>query len=449
MKKLLLINPVGRRSGYMLSRFTMFPPLGLAYVAAATPEDWEVQIIDENFREFQFESADLVGLTAFTSSVNRAYEIAQIYRKKGITVVMGGIHASMAPDEAMCHVDAVVVGEAEGIWQQVLKDFDNGCLQPRYDGPRVDLTHPSLKPRRDLIQPDYLWDSIQTSRGCPFNCSFCSVSRYLGREYRKRPAADVMQELSGLKKRWILFLDDNLIGYSAEDKKISAELFHRMIESKMDKKWIMQTSINAADDEELLELASKAGCILALIGFETIDETALKGMKKGINLKIGVEKYKQVADTFHRHGIGVIGSFIIGNSYESNEYYQQLSKFMLHSGIDSFQISILTPLPGTALMEQIRSEGRLVCDNFPEDWNKYRMSYLVYRPEETSAETIYGGDNYLKSRLYSFPHYQMRLLRSLMTIRQTYPFLSIYKMNQALKASWMKSHYFKSQPKLP
>lgn len=442
MKKLLLINPVGRKSGYMLSPFTMFPPLGLAYVAAATPRDWDVRILDENFDEFQFEPADLVGITAFTSNVNKAYAIARVYRERNIKVVLGGIHASMAPDEAMEHADAIVVGEAEDIWPKVLQDFDNNQLSPRYDGSRTNLGSFRLQPRRDLIHPGYMWDSIQTSRGCPFNCNFCSVSRYLGKTYRKRQASDVLEELRGLKKKWVMFLDDNLIGYSKEDRRISAEIFQGMIEGNLNKKWLMQTSINAIEDESIVELAGKAGCILAFIGFETMDETKLKDMKKGINLKIGVEQYKRVASIFHKHGIGVIGSFIIGNSYESSEYYKQLSKFMFRSGIDSFQVSILTPLPGTALMEQFEQEDRIMYKNFPEDWDKYRMSYLVYRPDETSAETIYAGDNYIKNRLYTFPRFQMRLLKSFLSLKGRYPFYSLYMMNKALKKSWMNSHYY-------
>lgn len=163
-KKLLLINPVGRRSGYMLSRFTLFPPLGLAYVAGATPPDWDVKILDENFEPFEFEEADLVGITAFTANVNRAYEIARVYRDRKIKVVLGGIHASMVPEEALKYVDAVVVGEAEDIWGQVLRDFEGERLSQRYEGPRIDLNASRIRPRRDLIHPDYFWETIQTSR---------------------------------------------------------------------------------------------------------------------------------------------------------------------------------------------------------------------------------------------------------------------------------------------
>ena len=173
MKKLLLINPVGRRSGLLLSKFSTFSPLGLAYVAAVTPSNWVVKIADENFDKFEFEAADLVGITAFTSNITRAYEIAEMYRKRKTKVIMGGIHVSMLPDEALQYADAVVVGEVEGIWERAINDFDSNRLSPKYVGPRIDLAGFQIRPRRDLLHPNYLWHSVQTSRGCPFNCNFC------------------------------------------------------------------------------------------------------------------------------------------------------------------------------------------------------------------------------------------------------------------------------------
>lgn len=444
-KKLLLINPVGRRSGYMLSRFTLFPPLGLAYVAGATPPDWDVRILDENFEPFQFEEADLVGITAFTANINRAYEIARIYRDKKIKVVLGGIHASMAPEEALKYVDTVVIGEVEGIWGQVLRDFEEDHLSQRYEGPRIDLKAARIRPRRELLHPGYFWESVQTSRGCPFNCDFCSVSRYLGTEYRKRNVDDVLDELESLKGDYLFFTDDNLIGHTRREKQAAEELFAGMIRNRLNKKWVMQTSINAADDEPLLKLAADAGCTLALIGFETIDEPALKGMKKGINLRTGVEGYSKAVAAFHKYHIGVVGAFIIGNDDEPSSYYHRLADFIMRLGIDCLQITILTPLPGTALMERIAAEDRLVYTNFPEDWDRFRMSYVVIRPKGTTAETIYEGNNHVKGRLYSFPTFQRRMLRSLVSLRSAHSFYAVYKYNKGLKRGWQNSHYYQKK----
>jgi len=426
----------------MLSPFTLTPPLGLAYVAGVTPPDWDVKILDENFKPFEFEEADLVGITAFTANVNRAYEIAHIYRDKKIKVVMGGIHASMVPEEAMRYVDAVVVGEVEGIWVPVLRDFEYGHLAQKYEGPRVDLKALKVRPRRDLLNPGYLWKTVQTSRGCPFDCEFCSVTRYLGKGYRKRDVDDVLDELSGLEGNGVVFVDDNLIGHSKEERRIAEELFTGMIKNNLNKKWFTQTSINAADDERVLELAAAAGCILVGIGFETIDESALKTMKKGINLRTGVERYTKAVATFHKYGIGVAGTFIIGNDDEPSTYYDRLADFMVRSGIDAFQIAILTPLPGTALMDRIVSENRLIYTDFPKDWDKFRMSYVTIQPKGTTAEAIYGGDNHIKRRLYSFPTFHWRMLRSLICLRNSYAFYAVYKYNKGLKRSWQNAHYY-------
>jgi radical SAM superfamily enzyme YgiQ (UPF0313 family) len=446
MKKLLLINPVGRRSGYLLSKFSTFAPLGLAYVAAVTPSSWEVKIVDETYNKVEFEEADLVGITAFTSNINRAYEIAQTYRNQKIKVVIGGIHATMLPNEALHYADSVVLGEVEGIWDRVINDFENNSLAPTYKGPQTDLGRFTITPRRDLLHPNYLWQSIQTSRGCPHNCYFCSVSKYLGKEYRQRTAQNVLDELEQINGEYIAFIDDNLIGYSTENKARALELFKGMIEHGLRKKWWMQTSINSADDERVISLAAEAGCMFAFIGFETISMETLKIMRKGVNLKIGVENYKRVVDTFHKYGIGVFGAFIIGSDFESSTYYKELAEFLIQSDIDIVQISIITPLPGTMLMEQLKKEGRLLYETFPQDWDKYRFSYVVHYPHGINAEAVYKGDNFIKDHIYSFPRYHYRLMKTLHNLKNLSNFYAAYKLNRALKKSWQHSHYYKKYP---
>lgn len=446
MKKLLLINPVSRRSGLLLSRFSTFSPLGLAYVAAATPSNWDVKIADENFDAFEFEEADLVGITAFTSNTNRAYEIAEMYRHRKIKVTIGGIHASMVPDEALRFADTVVVGEAESVWPKVIADFENNHLSNLYVGSKLNLDQYKILPRRDLLHSQYFWHSVQTSRGCPFNCYFCSVSRYLGKEFRQREINQVLGELSQLKGKFIAFVDDNLIGYSQNSRNRAANLFKGMIEQGLDQKWWMQTSINAADDEKVIELAAQAGCLFAFIGFETISRNTLKDMKKGVNIKMGVKNYRKVVDVFHRYGIAVYGAFILGSDYESPAYYKELADFLVHSGIDIIQLTLLTPLPGTELMEDLQKDGRIIYNDYPQDWDKYRFSYMVHRPREVQPKTIYIGNNYIKKRIYTFPAYQYRLLRSFFSLKNNTNFFATYKFNKALKKGWKNSHYYQDYP---
>ena len=444
MPSLTLINPVGRRSGLLMSRVSRFAPLGLAYVAALTPSHWSVQILDENFEPFTFRKTDLVGITAFTSNINRAYEIAKTYRDHGIKVIIGGIHASMMPDEALQHADCVVTGEAEGIWPQVIQDFEAGRLERIYHGPHIDMVRSSVRPRRDLLHQDYIWHSVQTSRGCPFNCNFCSVTRYLGKAYRKRDVNDVLDELSQIQGRYIAFVDDNLIGHSQEDKNRAKNLFRGMISRGMNKRWWMQTSINAAEDDELIKLAATAGCMFVFIGFETMDTDTLKTMRKGVNIKLGVDNYRPAVRRFQRHGIAVLGAFILGNDFETPAYFRKFARFLFSSQIDIFQITLLTPLPGTDLMAQLARENRVLYQDFPLDWDRYRFSYIVHQPKGATAQSIYDGNNHIKKKLYAFPFYQLRLLRSLIHLKRVPSFLVVYKLNQAFKKGWRNAHYFRN-----
>lgn len=209
----------------------------------------------------------------------------------------------------------------------------------------------------------------------------------------------------------------------------------------------MQTSINAADDEEVIRLAAESGCMFVFIGFETISLDSLQRMRKGVNVKTGVGNYRRVVEAFHKYGIGVFGAFIIGNDHETDRYYEELADYLMHSGIDMFQISILTPLPGTELMEQMLDQNRLIYNDFPNDWDKYRFSYMVYEPEETDIEKVYMADNYIKSRLYSFPTLTLRMMKSMINLKCLKKLYTVYRLNKALKLSWENSHYYAKYPK--
>jgi radical SAM superfamily enzyme YgiQ (UPF0313 family) len=418
-KTLLLINPANQlRPGFHINRATRNQPLSLGIIAAITPPGWKIKIIDENFRDFKFYEADLVGLTAFTSTAPRAYEIAAIYREKGIKTVMGGIHASMVPEESMQFVDAVVQGEAEPVWAQVISDFESGTLKRLYKSPFAkEINQP--KPRRDLFHPGYICAGLQTTRGCPMNCSFCSVSAFNGQHYRFRPVDDVLDELEEVPQKFVFFVDDNIIGQSRESKERARQLFEGIIRRGIKKLWISQSSINFADDEALLKLAYRSGCRMIFLGIEAESEDQLKEANKKLNLSRGSNTYRQVFRKIHKHGIGVIAGFIFGWDSDTPDTIMQRARFAVNCGADSFQTSVLTPLPGTQLFEKIVSENRLIYTNFPNDWQRYDYFEPTIKHPVFSSENLY--DSISKAIRHIFSPWNI-ILRNMKTLWNTRSF---------------------------
>lgn len=431
-KKLVLINPRSRhRIGFLVDRESKYPPLGLGIIAALTPADWEIKLIDENFDDFVFEDADLVGITSFTSTITRAYEIAKEYTAKKIPVVLGGIHASMMPDEAAKYVDVVATGEAESIWIKIISDFNKGELKKRYNGTLLPMGEfPSA--RHDIFHKDYMIDSIQTTRGCPMQCEFCSVHYFNGSAYRTRPVEKVLDELETMKADRFFFVDDNIVGYSKKAREHAKAIFSGMIERGIKKDWFCQASINFGDDEELLDLASEAGCRLVLIGVESEKTDALQSMNKRSNLKAGVDNYQQIFSVIQKHGISVLGTFIFALDTDSVQDIRNRVDYIINSNIDAIQVSVLTPFPGTKTYEDYKKEGRLTAMNYPEDWEKYWGGEVVIKPNKLTAEELLNEWNHSAEKLY----YTKRLMKMM---RQT-----LKKTNNAKAAIWAFSanaHY--------
>jgi radical SAM superfamily enzyme YgiQ (UPF0313 family) len=416
-KRLVLVNPVNpARTGLTVNKSSRFPPIGLGIVAALTPKSWEVTLIDENWDPFSYREADLVGITAFTASANRAYEIAAIYRERGTPVVLGGIHASMCTDEALRFVDTVVVGEAETVWPQVIGDFESGRLQRVYRGEWVDLKGAPW-PRRDLFHPNYMFASVQTSRGCPMDCDFCSVTAFNGRRYRRRPPEQVLAELETIRKKRLFFVDDNIIGYGKESRDQALAIFKGMVERKLDKWWFCQASLNFADDEEVLHWASKAGCKMVFLGLEAEEADALTEVNKRLNLKRGVDFYAEAFRRIQRAGIAVLGAFIFGMDSDTPEKLQQRAEYMLRSGIDVMQNTVLTPLPGTRLFERYEREGRLLYTDFPQDWDHYDMAEVIHRPGNMESGTLAAVRSRLNQQMYALPVLARKALGTLWRTR--------------------------------
>ena len=369
--KLILVNPT------LSNPFPGFPPLGLGYVAALTPDHWDVEIIDENFERATFRDCDLVGITGFTAMARRAYEVARMYRDRGIPVVMGGIHASMMPDEALRFADAVVIGEAESVWHEVIADAEAGRLKPRYSGEHTDLRG-LVHPRRDLFDDRYHCDTIQTARGCPNDCEFCSVSQFNGFAYRRRPVAEVLDELETLKRRYLFIVDDNIVGSGARGEGRAIALGRGMQRRNLDFVWYGQAALNVADNDEVLEAFASSGCRLLFLGIESEDRRVLATMNKRVNLK---REYGRVFSKIHEHGIGIHGSVIFGTDEDTLEMLKRRLEFVTQSHIDIVQFCTLTPYPGTAMFDRMLEQGRLLYTDFPSDWDRYDLTEIVFAPE--------------------------------------------------------------------
>ena len=378
-KKLLLINPINKAKNNK-AKNNAIPPMGLAIIAALTPDQFDIKLIDENFNDFKYEDADLVGITSFTADVNRAYEIAAIYRAKKIPVIMGGIHATVRTEEALNYVDTVVTGEAEYVWKDVINDFLNNSLKRTYEGLAVEAVD-FVKPRRDLFDYRYLFGTIQTSRGCPFNCSFCAVSSINGRKYRQRPVNDILDELETIDQKHVFFLDDNILGYGKEPEARAVELFKGIIDRKIKKEWFCQSSINFGMNEEVLNWASKSGCKMVYLGLESPNPDELKGMNKFINTKID---YKQAFKNINKHGIAVVGAFIYGSEEETEKSMKYKTDYIINNDIDVIETKVYTPLPGTELFKNFNKEKKLVFTNFPHDWDQYNLTKVTYKMKNMS-----------------------------------------------------------------
>ena len=394
-RRLYLINPrntlvtIVSDEGSRWNRYRVWKPLGLMVLAALTPADWDVVILDENLGMPDYPNLprpDLVGITAFTSQANRAYQVAAQFKVLGVPVVMGGIHATVCAKEAMTRADAIVRGEAEGVWDRVLRDLENGCLACRYEGGQADIDTVPVA-RHDMVSAGYAFGSIQTTRGCPLNCSFCSVTAINGAHYRQRPIADVVREFKLIPEKRVLIVDDNLIGTRDEHIARAGLLFRALAEANLDKEWICQVTINFSDHPELMELAVQAGCRGVFIGFESSAPEGLAEVGKRFNLSNNRDIRASV-QRIQRHGIMVVGSFIVGLDVDQPGVGMRVAKMAIRYGLDHLNALFLTPLPGTRLWTQMAKEGRLDQDDFPEDWKYYTLTLPVARYRNFSLNEI-------------------------------------------------------------
>lgn len=380
MKKLLLIQPVNNKRKGLSQTHSNYPPLSLGIVAALTPDDWEVEIIDSTCSNYYNHEATLVGITAYTSTISHAYQIAVHYTARGIPVVMGGIHVSMLPEEALKFCTSVVIGEAEKTWQTVIKDFNSKNLKKVYTSGFCSSDEIS-SPRRELFGYSYNLSSIQASRGCPFNCDYCSVTKFSGNRMRLRKVEDIVKEWNEIFSEFVWFADDNLFGYSKKERIWAKNLFRELANNRQNKTWMCFAHINSLLDEEAVELAAASGCKLVYTGFESEDEEALISVNKDPGQ---IKTFSKVIDLLHKYGISILAGVMLGFDTDTPDKIDRRVDYLLENEIDSFFLSVVTPLPGTVFFEKMKQGNRLLYKDFPNDWENFDWTHLVFKPQRMS-----------------------------------------------------------------
>jgi radical SAM superfamily enzyme YgiQ (UPF0313 family) len=364
------------------------PGLTLISLAAVTPDDVDLTLIDEPVDELPLDRHwDLVGLTGMGSGLKRAWQVADTFRARGSKVVIGGIAATLCPGEWTApHADSMVLGEAEDTWPRVIADFISGRLQTVYPMPeRPDVASLRL-PRYDLMSPGEkgLWRPVQATRGCPFPCEFCSIQAYFERGYRKRPVDQILRDVRAAKatgSRYITFIDDNI----GVDWKFFAELMEALIPENI--RWASQCSIHIADKPDMLALAYRSGCRILSFGIESVNPASVASVKKTFNEPA---RFAELLGRVRDHGIAVSSEMIVGMDGDTESTFEATYRFLMDNRIPLPRVYILTPVPGTAMYRQFLADGRI----FNHDLGNYNGGKCVFHPVGMDAETL--QENYWK-----------------------------------------------------
>ncbi|WP_373649893.1 radical SAM protein [Schlesneria sp. DSM 10557] len=377
------------------------PSLGLLTLAGLTSNLDEIsyhEFFDFNRDSPPDEHFDLVAISSFTAQIEDAYRLADLYRESGTRVVLGGLHVSSLPDEAMEHADAIVIGEAEAIWPQLIEDARSGGLNPVYRAIAPWNLADSPIPRFDLLDPaKYNRITVQTARGCPWRCDFCASSILIAPRYQTKPVSQVVSEIRRIKAIWsrpfIEFADDNTF----VNRGHSRSLMRSLIPEKI--RFFTETDISFGEDLELISLARDAGCRQVLIGLESPSSVGLNGLELRSNWKLKqLERYHEAIARIQAAGITVNGCFILGLDDQSTEVFDQVLKFVREAGLFEVQITLQTPFPGTPLYDRLRREGRLFEDRF---WEKCTLFDLTHEPRGMTAQELRSGLIWLSQSLYN------------------------------------------------
>lgn len=397
--RVLLIQPSRYRDGRLDKRKRRWLlGMTLPYLAALVPSDIQVEIKDDLLEEITFqEKTDLVALTCMSHQADRAYEIARGFRRRGIPVVMGGFHATLAPDECQEQVDALVLGEAEEAWPRLLRDFQAGRMQPRYQAPELSSLRQLPVPRYELLDlKKYKLLNIpsQTTRGCPFNCSYCEVTQVYGGRFRHRPVDEVIHEIMEIRRltgsEFIYFVDDNFVA----NRRHAMAIMEKLIPLKLIYGCLATASVG--DDPEVLDLMARSGCLHVNIGMESISPASLKAIKKKQNR---VSEYERQFKALRQRGIGFSVNVMFGLDGDGPDIFATTVDFLIRVKAPVSFMFILAPRPGTRVREELLREGRI----FDHDWSNYCGFKVVYEPKHMTVRQLEEGYWRANRQFYSLP----------------------------------------------
>ena len=404
------------------ARVLNFQQITMPYLAARVPLHWQVFHVDEEVEKINWDMhPDVVGITFHTPSAFHAYEIAQQFRACGSYVVLGGPHATLLPDEAAQHADAIFIGEAEGLWEEFLKNWEAGTYSHIYQP----VSLPSLEnipmARKEFFhRRDHTNGVLFATRGCPNTCDFCCISVMYRRTLRRRPVAEVAAEYASFKGKVIIFWDDNI----AADLTYAKELFHAIAPYR--KWWSSQASIHAGRDDAFLDAAARSGCKQLFLGLESISQASMTAVKKGFNR---VDEYYRIIARIHAYGMAVQAGIVFGFDQDTPQIFEDTLDFLEDAGVQNATFNNLTPFPGTTLFQKLESEGRILT----RDWSKYNSrADVVYRPARMSPEELSAGYRYANARFYSLRSIAKRISRSPTQLWWTLP------LNLAYSYQWRR-----------
>jgi radical SAM superfamily enzyme YgiQ (UPF0313 family) len=436
--KILLISPT-IDAEKRTNKGLMMPQLALYILEGLTPRQHTIKIIEEETEDVDLDQeCDLVAISCMTANAPRAYELCKSFKERGKTIVMGGVHPTILPDEALLHADSVVIGEAEGVWEELLEDFQQKALKKKYHNQNPDLERYIPKDFSKIIKKRlFNLIPIMTTRGCPYNCDFCCVTNLFGKKIRHIPVENVVRDIKESGAKTFMFLDDNIIGHP----KYAKELFKAIKPLKI--RWVGQASVSLlVKDEELMQLAADSGCKALFFGIESVSEEQLVKMRKAFR---EIEELEQALKKIKRMGILIHASMVFGFDDDTREIFDDTVRFLIKNKVSTVSFNVLTPYPGTKIYEELKKAGRLTTT----DWKYYDHNTVVFKPMNMTPYELQIGKINARKAFYSIPSVLRRLWGNLYNPTAYFP-MNYGHMRQvrveARRIARIKPDLFDTQP---